>query len=182
MTDELLAGQPNRVDRTGWPKGVWNTEPDRVDWKTAAGFPAIALRHTSGHWCGYVAVPPGHPLFPVKDRSGDESEYDDAVQVHGGVTYSGFCGGHVCHVAGPGEPSNVFWLGFDFAHLGDASPGSDADPKWTKWSSDGRTAYWGPKASYCRGEVKGVYRELAYVRDQCERVGRQLATIAAEAA
>lgn len=113
MNEEKLAGIPNNVDRTGWPKGPWDTEPDRVDWKTEAGLPAIALRHSSGHWCGYVGVPTDHPALDADAP---------AVDVHGGITYGSKCSGHVCHIPEPGEPADVFWFGFDFAHNGDANP------------------------------------------------------------
>lgn len=166
--DKVESSEPHKVDRTGWPKGVWDAEPDRVDWKTKAGFPALALRHPSGHWCGYVAVPPGHPAY----ESADES----VVDVHGGVTYASKCAGNVCHVPEPGEPADVFWLGFDFAHCNDASPSAwDMSSGFSTWSEDGRTCLWGPSAKMGKGDVKGVYRDLAYVRAECEQVGRQLA-------
>jgi hypothetical protein len=166
---EELAGKAQDVDRTGWPKGVWDDEPDRVDWKTKAGLSAIALRHPSGHWCGYVAVPPGHPAYGNDDES--------IVEVHGGVTFANKCGGYVCHVPEPDEPAEVFWIGFDFAHCDDASPSAwDEKEGWTRWSDDGRTAFWGPKATM-GAVVKGLYRDLPYVRTECESVGKQLAAM-----
>lgn len=170
MTEEL-SGQPHNVDRTGWPKGPWDDEPDRVDFKTVAGFPAIALRHHSGHWCGYVAVPPGHPAYT-------HPNIDDVVKVHGTFTYGGKCAGHVCHVPEPGEPADVYWLGFDFAHCGDAHPSKYDDFDAHTWSEDGRTQFWGPKSRYVRpGEVRGVYRDIAYVARECEKVAEQLAAM-----
>lgn len=52
------------IDRTGWPSGPWDDEPDRVEWRDeATGLPCLALRNDMfGSWCGYVAVPPGHPV------------------------------------------------------------------------------------------------------------------------
>jgi hypothetical protein len=171
MHDESLAGTPAEVDRTGWPKGPWDNEPDRLDWKTKAGFPAIALRHSSGHWCGYVGVPNGHPAY----GNGDEA----IVDVHGGVTYASKCAGRVCHVPVPGEPADVFWLGFYFAHSGDAAPSKwNLNEGWSWWSNDGRTLYWGPKTTSRGGEVRGLYRDLQYVKRECERVGLQLAEMA----
>lgn len=41
--------------------GPWDSEPNRVEWKHA-GVPCLAVRNQFGAWCGYAAVPPGHPL------------------------------------------------------------------------------------------------------------------------
>lgn len=47
------------VDKTSWPPGPWHDEPDRLQWKTAAGLPGLLVRHSRlGHLCGYAAVPP----------------------------------------------------------------------------------------------------------------------------
>jgi hypothetical protein len=172
---EHHAGESPKVDRIGWPKGPWDDEPDRVDWKTVAGFPAIALRHSSGHWCGYVGLPLDHPAYGKSD--------EDVVDVHGGITYAGKCAGYVCHIASPGEPDEVFWLGFDFAHCNDVSPNAfDEKNGWVEWSKDDRVGYWGPSATMCRGQIKGHYRDIAYVREQCERVGAQLGAMEAPTA
>jgi hypothetical protein len=77
----------------------------------------------SGSWCGYVAVPPGHPYHGAP--------YDDVpVEVHGDLTFASYCNEEdaehgVCHVALPGEPERVYWLGFDFGHFLDMSPQKD---------------------------------------------------------
>lgn len=53
------------IDKSAWPRGEWDSEPDRVDFEHA-GFPCMILRVAhSGHLCGYVGVPAGHPLFGV---------------------------------------------------------------------------------------------------------------------
>src|SRR5688572_11433893 len=103
------------VDKSEWGDGPWQTEPDRVEFEHA-GLPCLMSRHpTLGHWCGYVAVPPGHPMHG--------KEYDSVeVDVHGGLTYGSACRGHICHVPKPGEPDDVFWFGFDCGHAGDYGP------------------------------------------------------------
>src|SRR5262249_33432277 len=53
------------VDRTGWPAGPWDTEPDREDFEHV-GLACLALRHPEyGNWCGYVGVSATHPLYGV---------------------------------------------------------------------------------------------------------------------
>lgn len=94
--------------------GPWKTEPHRVDFEHA-GFHCLALRQpVLLHWCGYVGVPPSHPLY-------GKSYNDVQVSAHGGLTFSNHCHGDVCHIAS-GE-DKLYWFGFDCAHLGDLSPG-----------------------------------------------------------
>jgi len=153
MQDE---GQPeHRIDRTGWPAGPWDGEPEDRWEGRHAGFPVLAVRNHSGNWCGYVGVPPGHPWF-----RGD-SEHVDA-EVHGGLTYAAPCqsnGGPICHVPAAGEPDNVWWLGFDCAHWGDIIPGID---RFRRPGDDG----------------KEVYRSLAYVQEETRRLADQAAAAA----
>lgn len=111
----------HKIDRTGWPSGPWDNEPDRLDF-IHVGFSCMMLRTPDGHWCGYVGVPEEHPTF-MKDLS----SYDDTTQidlsVHGGVTYTSLCAGVICHVPAVGMPDKVWWIGFDCAHSEDWSPG-----------------------------------------------------------
>lgn len=98
MNDE----QPDGLvyDKSDWGAGPWQDEPDRVEWDHA-GLPCLAARSpTGGNWCGYAAVPPGHPLHGQDYNAVD-------VDVHGGLTYADRCGGHICHVPKPGEPEDV---------------------------------------------------------------------------
>lgn len=102
-------------DRTGWPAGPWDQEPNRVDFKHA-GFPCFVQRNWSGAWCGYVGVPPTHKLYKVPYQQA--SDYN----VHGGLTYSNVCNGVICHTPEPGESDDVWWFGFDCHHSGDLAP------------------------------------------------------------
>lgn len=117
------------IDKSKWIDGPWKTEPDRIEWEHS-GFPCLMSRHpSSGHWCGYVAVPPGHPCYEKNYSAPWNSDEPEAnwptsgLEAHGGLTYSDHCNGLICHVPKPGEPDNVWWLGFDMAHSGDFSPG-----------------------------------------------------------
>lgn len=148
------------IDRTalGWPPGPWDGEPDKVQWPDlATGLPCLAVRHpVSGHWCGYVGVAEGHPLFKCKETwEGPAGNLD----VHGGITFTDMCqpgeneARGICHTPGPGEPDHVWWLGFDCAHSTDYSP---SDIK-------------------CRQRLPGSqYRTLPYVKSQCRHLAMQL--------
>lgn len=156
----------HKVDRAGWPEGPWMQEPDRVQWRTRAGLPGLIVRASSGAWCGYVAVAPGHPLHA--------KGYEDAedISVHGGLTFSGGCTGPICHVPAPGEPDEVHWFGFDCSHHGDWSP----THSYALWLSVGKPDW----ATLPDGNIwgHGTYRDLAFVRGQVERLAEQLAAYA----
>lgn len=115
-----MSNAEHKIDRAGWARGTWDEEPDRVEWR-ASGLPCLAVRNHSGAWCGYVGLPPGHTLHGV--------DYDSAYEklsegVHGGLTYADRCSPPICHVPAEGESDDVWWLGFDCFHGGDAVPRS----------------------------------------------------------
>jgi len=146
------------INKSKWGPGPWQDEPDRLEWKTEAGFPALIIRQRRyGNLCGYVAVPPGHPW-----HGKDPHE----AEVHGGITHTGECSGGICHTLAPGEPDNVWWLGFDCAHAWDFQPGAHAaDAELFKDRPD-LIRPEGPR----RGES---YRGIAYVKRNCESLARQ---------
>jgi hypothetical protein len=162
-------------DKTDWGDGPWQTEPDKVQWKDeATGFPCLVVRNRGGAWCGYVGVPPGHPYFEVE--YGDVP-YDRA-DVHGCLTFSDHChegpeDSSICHVPDPGEPDNVWWLGFDCAHSGDLSPAHEAynRKRAVEEIAKGGTGWpWLPL-----GDYPETYCDLTYVRAQVRHLALQLA-------
>lgn len=136
-----------------WGPGPWQAEPDHVVFEHA-GLPCILHRNGGGAWCGYVAVSPGHPAH------GQEYGGDLDLNVHGGVTYSDRCQGSICHVPKPGEPDDVWWIGFDCAHAYDLSPGDEAMYRARGMASFG---------------MSKQYRDIVYVRREVERLAEQLA-------
>lgn len=106
--------------REEWGDGPWQTEPDRIEWRhEPSGYPLLLARGYTGAWCGYVGLPPGHAFY-------GKSHTDIEVEAHGGLTYSGPCSGAICHVPEPGEPDDVWWLGFDCSHCYDIAPAQEA--------------------------------------------------------
>lgn len=162
------------MNKGAWGRGPWLEEPDRLEWKTEAGLPALIIRQShGGYLCGYVAVTDGHPCFGRDYMSsyepGPDGEPDferrlhnpvDDLDVHGGITYGNACRGSICHVPDPGESDNVWWLGFDCNHHGDKAPSYEVDSPWRSF----------------RG---GTYRDVEYVRAECEGLARQLVAMAA---
>jgi len=51
-------------DKTEWPRGVWDDEPDKIQWTDeATGRPCLIVRNQLGGLCGYVGIDKTHPLF-----------------------------------------------------------------------------------------------------------------------
>lgn len=148
------------TDKSKWPSGPWDSEPDKVQWvDEKTGLDCLIVRNHLGALCGYVGVPEGHPLFAK-----DDSAIDHDLRVHGGLTFSSFCQeahgeeshARICHVPLPGRPDRVWWLGFDCAHLGDHIPSAD---------------------SYRRGFDGSceTYKDISYVKTECANGLRKLA-------
>ncbi len=146
------------IPKAQWAEGPWHNEPDHAEFRRGK-FPCILHRSpVTGSWCGYVGIPPGHPWH--------RKPYDSIdADVHGGLTYSDECQGHVCHKPEPGEPNDVWWFGFDCAHGGDTSPAMDAL----------RQSY-RPGRERWPGEQ---YRTLDYVRQETENLADQAELAAA---
>lgn len=142
-------------------KRPWEEEPDRLDWITAAGFPAIILRGPVKSLCGYVGVSIGHPWYRT-------NESNISAQVHGGLTFGGmsdsFRFSPTEDLSDPRVAAmkrlgvSIWWLGFDTAHSGDLVPslldygmgGNDDD----------------------------TYRTIDYVRRECEQLAAQARAVA----
>lgn len=55
------------VDKSGWSRGEWLSEPDKLQWVDAdTGLDCLIVRGPIGALCGYVAVKPGHPWHGVE--------------------------------------------------------------------------------------------------------------------
>ena len=157
--DRIDLGDHFLFDKASWGDGPWQDEPDRVEWRHA-GLPCLANRAHMGHWCGYVAVPPGHP-YHSKDTD------DVEAQVHGGLTYASLCDGAICHVPAPGEPDDVWWFGWDAAHAFDLVPSMAAL----------RSAMVDDDLPRLPPGFEDVYRDLAYVQAETNRLAEQLAGV-----
>ncbi len=115
------------MDKDDWGDGPWQYEPDRLQWvDETTGLVCLTLRHeVSGHWCGYVGVPTSSNWH---GKTGN-----DELDVHGGATYASPCqkderpiDERVCHTPAPGQPDDLWWIGFDCAHAGDRRPRAES--------------------------------------------------------
>lgn len=147
-------------DKSTWGEGPWQDEVDRFEWRHESGLPCLIKRSpTSGSWCGYVGLPPGHKFYGQNYDS-----VDAEVRVHGGLTYSAFCDGDegegICHVPLEGEASEVFWLGFDCSHAFDLAPAIEA--------TLGRYSL---SANFLGNSV---YRDISYITNETNNLATQL--------
>ncbi len=121
MKRELLRVQYKRpgIDRSKWPPGPWDDEPDLIEWKDEhTGYPCMVMRSDfSGGLCGYVGVWPSHPHYGAENSAGNDGMDDIPVQVHGGLTFAGL---GILH--DDGRPLLCWALGFDCSHAFDDTP------------------------------------------------------------
>lgn len=156
MNERSWSTFENKAD---WGEGPWLTEPDKIQWiDERSNLDCLIVRNRLGALCGYVGIPPGHPLHGC--------DYDKPdLDIHGGLTFADRCDEHapegtgICHIPLPGRPADVWWLGFDCAHVCDLVPGMN------QWTS----------ATESLGE-RDVYRTVAYVKGECAHLAAQLAT------
>lgn len=124
------------------------------DWITPSGLRAVVVAIRTGHRCGYVAVPKGHPLYEL---SYSHSELDDIV-VHGGLTYSG-------PSDYPVQDPDLWWFGFDCAHSGDKKDPSIMDKEHKKLYLAGY---------YLVHESFATIKTTDYCTRECESLAKQL--------
>jgi len=138
------------------------------EWEHAGLKCAVVQAREAQNRCGYVRVPPGHPLHG--------KHYDAVdVSVHGGLTFADV---EPCeHEDGAG-----WWFGFDCAHLGDAF--YDPNPNWNELSND---------AQHFLTTMESIHRDVSHkfgfsrppehfwtqaeVETETERLAEQLAII-----
>lgn len=156
------------IDKTQWIRGPWDKEVDKKQWlDLKTGLPCLIVRHgSSGHLCGYVGIDSKHPLFGKT-----YGEIAEDLYVHGGLTFSGECGGDICHKVEEGEDDNIWWLGFDCAHSGDLTSFQIHNESWKKELEE----------EYKKiGYPEDVYRTIDYVARQCRKLAKQLIALKPE--
>lgn len=162
-----------RVSRlTMFANGPWDAEPDKAAWWDAAsGLACIIRRERNGALGGYVAVPPGHPLYGFGERA-VPAGFD--LEVHGGIKYAEECRTEepeetsVCHVPGEaldsvdgtrhGASADLWWFGFRCDECYDHVP---------------QSGFHGPRDS----SEGRIYRDQGYVYQQTIQLAAQLAAI-----
>lgn len=157
--------------RDRWLEGPWDLEPDKMQWQDeATGLPCLIVRGPTGALCGYVGVPPGHSAHG-KDPFGDDGF--NLEEAHGGLTFAGGCQENpegICHKVEPGEPDDVWWLGFDCAHAWDYQPGQG---DWQDECRHPRYDQTYRNVGYVKKCIEGMAAELRMI-DACTASPRPL--------
>jgi hypothetical protein len=104
--------------------------------------------------------------------------YDSAlaidVDVHGGLTFSDKCDEHatedhgICHVPEEGREHDIWWLGFDCAHMLDVTPGLDARTREMAKEMPGFVADVPNSPLFHR-----TYKDVAYVEAEVRSLAQQ---------
>jgi len=135
------------MDRSAWPPGPWDNEPDSVSWVSAVGLACEMRRGGMGIWCGYVGTQPDHPVWKL--------DVESTLETHHGVTLVSLSEEFPND---PPMPPGLKWAGFDCGHFGDIFPAMAAVVPYKTFA--------------------GTYRDLAYVRTQCEFLAAQIDAVA----
>lgn len=182
------------------------SEPDVWDGEYH-GLPVAIRRHQEfGHLCGYVGVPKTHPLYGLdyrtphellrplvdKRKGGDDlrmpamelffaafsADRDEkgapptptlALAVHGGITWAKDIDGGNDKYPGPPVKEH-WWFGFDCNHCTDIAPFMEA-----KMQEIAKRTGLPPLPSFLEGRE---YRDLNYVKAECEHLAEQLVAVA----
>lgn len=130
-----------------------------------------------GHRCGYVAVPPEHPVngqvkTVVNTITGDEQlDYDSSgIDCHGGVTF-------LSRESGIKELLKIactdLWIGFDCAHCYD---GKDLDLVEKYYGSESQQLKFYREFPQYRRDLESFekVRSFRYVEKECKKIINQL--------
>ena len=151
-------------DKSKWPRGEWDDEPDKVQWQDEeTGLPCMLVRNRMGALCGYVGLSPSHPFY----EKGYDDGPNDKVNVHMGFTFAEFCQDKtgcpdlerlesegICHVVEEGEEEKIWWLGFDCNHAWDFAPGYHLPNHFPRTDE--------------------TYKNVHFVKQECASVAMQL--------
>ncbi len=152
---EIISVEYNVIDRSSFPKGPWDKEPDIVRlWDERTWAPGLILRPSTGHLCGYIGFTENHPLYDIGYNEAykiAEGEGEVRNQVFGSeLTFAG----KYDHIS-----PCIWWLGWDHAHAGDVVP------SLLQFSS-GRSNTW-----LHRDET---YKDIMYVKREIEDIVSRL--------
>lgn len=154
-------------NRAGWGPGPWDAEGDFAAWHDEfTGLLCVLARGYFGAWCGYVAVPAGHPWHGLGYH-----DLDADVVVHGGLTFADV--GVPRAEESRDDIAGSYFLGFDCNHAFDLAPGMLAREERLFAPGEPGAATWAAMRE------RLVYRDQRYAAAECQRLARQIAAAGA---
>lgn len=147
---EILKEWYNLIDKSTWPKGPWNEEPDLVNLRIREYYCQI-IRTDFGVLNGYVALWKGHKEYGKGYNSID-------IDVHGGLSFSEQAnspelGDIYCDPLDEFHEGPHWYIGFDCIHWMDDAPGMISSTKLTPNST---------------------YKNITFVKSELESLVQQL--------
>jgi hypothetical protein len=169
-TGEPVAGIPalrferQHIDKSSWPAGPWDTEPDEIRWiDDDTGILCVIWRHPDwGQLNGYVLI---------SDTMSAANLTPDTLHVHGGVTFCDW-------LTDPDGTELGFAVGFDCTHAYDHAPGLAqqlADAGVPAFTDAGTYNHEAALLLRSAGQPTSVYRDVAYVTDHVLFLADQIA-------
>ena len=156
------------------PEGDWIAVEGGGTYK---GYEYLIVLNTSGHRCGYVAIPPEHKYSqtPEEERSfmGGRKykhyDYDSLdIQAHGGLTF--MAPDHGLKDLLP-VPCTDMWIGFDCGHHGDMCDIDAHERYFGKEETKEKKSFFRAMNHGYEGQTVKVFN---YVRQECESIIDQL--------
>lgn len=139
----------------------------------------VVLKYDTGHRNGYVSVPESNPLYKVGYSFNDLK--DVYVEVHGGLTYSGFLTGYYFGAENP------WYFGFDCQHVDDKMiPPKDIEEVLKKFYSSDRINIIMDRYNAMYNimiecdfikDKSSTIKSCSYVEKECFKLSKQLKSI-----
>jgi len=184
-------------DKSGWPSGEWNSEPDRKQWEDAdTGLPCVILRGPMGALCGYVGVSSDHPWFDTDASSCTlpeakirEANPDDAMfstdpdswynrhRLRVKCCDKRWCGhtpGSHLEVHGGITYSDSGYQDADNPDQGLFIDGAESDELWWFGFDCSHYGDFSPNPGLSSLMSQGLYQDLNSVEHECRQLARQL--------
>lgn len=115
MTPHEPAIIVHSIDKTGWPRGAWDQEPDEMKfYDPGTKLPCVIRRLQSGALAGYVGIDSSIPAY-------GKHHTHLRISVHGGLIFSAM-DGSTDAVSHFDASHRWWWLGFDCDRYGDWAP------------------------------------------------------------
>ena len=153
------------MDKTKWPDGPWKSEPDHERWTDEkTGLECLIRRNHFGSLCGYVGITESHPAYGMPyhgslSASDESPTFNEKEPLKAKLQEK--INGIFVHGSlsfsdkWPDEEGSLYWFGFDCAHFCDFSPACSTNSVFGV----------------------GSYKDIHFVREQCQLLARQLSEI-----